>query len=89
MVKHLNIHVYGLVQNVLFRYATLHKAEELGIKGFVVNKPGGSVYIEAEGEENSLQKLIEWCQIGPELATVEKVEAKEDMVKNYNNFQIR
>lgn len=47
MQKAAFIHVFGRVQGVGFRYYTNMKALELHIKGFVENKPDGSVYIEA------------------------------------------
>ena len=65
------IKVFGKVQGVGFRYYTQRKAVELGITGFVQNRPDGSVYIEAEGEEedldahaNDIQKYIETQVIG-------------------------
>ena len=57
-MKRINIHVYGLVQGVFFRYTTRKIARNLGITGIVKNLPDGSVYIEAEGpEDNSLKKV--------------------------------
>jgi acylphosphatase len=35
------------------------------ITGFVKNLKNGSVYIEAEGEEESLKAMVEWCHKGP------------------------
>lgn len=77
MVKHLNIKIYGKVQGVFFRATAKEKAEKLGIKALAENKPDGSVFIEAEGEEEKLDKFIKWCRQGPSLAEVEKVEVKE------------
>ncbi len=88
MVQHLNIKVYGQVQGVFFRYYTKEKAESLSLSGFVKNMPGGTVYLETEGEEESLKKLIEWCRKGPELAEVEKIEVKEGVLKNFSGFEI-
>ena len=88
MVKHLNIKIFGLVQMVLFRYSALEKAKELGVKGFVKNEDEGKVYIEVEGEEDALDKFVEWCNKGPRLAKVEKVEKEEGRVKNFSEFKI-
>lgn len=74
MVKSLGIHVYGRVQGVFFRYAAKMEAEKLNITGFAENREDGSVYIEAEGDEDALHKFIEWCRRGPPLALVEKVD---------------
>ena len=74
MIKHLNIKIYGQVQGVFFRVNARKEAEKLGIKIDARNEPDGTVYIEAEGEEKDLDKLIKWCQKGPALAKVEKIE---------------
>jgi len=87
-MRHLDITVYGKVQGVSFRAATKAVANHLGVYGFVKNQADGTVYIEAEGDDFSLNSLLEWCQEGPEQADVEKVEQKAGELKNYRNFEI-
>jgi acylphosphatase len=89
MIIHLAIHVTGKVQGVFFRASTREKATSLGIKGYVRNEWDGSVYIEAEGEQDTLNKLIAWCKQGPPHAVVEKVEVIEGKVKNFVRFEIQ
>lgn len=86
MVKHWNIRVFGEVQGVFFRYSAKEKAEELGIRGFARNESDGSVYIEAEGEEDATRKFLGWCRGGPSSAKVAKIEASEGELKNFNEF---
>ena len=74
MEKHLNIKISGLVQGVFFRVSVKEEAEKLGIKVSARNETDGSVCIEAEGEEESLEKFVKWCHVGPPLAKVDKVE---------------
>lgn len=88
MNKHLNIKVFGLVQGVFFRQNAKIKVQELNLKGFVRNEPDGSVCVELEGEEEKLKEFVQWCQKGPPLAQVEKVEVKEDQIKGYEEFRI-
>ena len=87
MIKHLNIKVYGLVQGIFFRVTAKKEANKLGITGFAQNKPYGSVYIEAEGEKEKLDKFVSWCKIGPSLAKVKKVEISESPLKNFTEFK--
>ena len=87
-MKHLNITVKGKVQGVFFRMATKAVADQLQVKGIVKNMPDGSVYIEAEGDDFSLENFLEWCNEGPLQASVQKVEVVEGDVKNYRNFEI-
>ena len=71
------------------RQSTLLKAEELEIKGFVMNLNDNSVYIEAECESKlNMDVFISWCKEGPEHAIVEKIEKVKSFKKDYNNFQI-
>ena len=88
MTKHLNIRIFGQVQGVFFRHSTKEKAEELNIKGFIQNEPSGSVYIEAEGDEEALEKFIKWCNQGSGLAKVEKIEVKKGEIRNFTDFSV-
>ncbi len=88
-MKHINVKIFGRVQGVWYRGSTRHKAISLGLKGFVCNRPDGSVYLEAEGEKAVLQALTAWCRRGPELARVEKVEVEEGEWQNFETFEVR
>jgi acylphosphatase len=88
MRKHFNITVAGRVQGVFFRASTKTSADHLNVKGFVKNQPDGSVYIEAEGEEDDLKQFIEWCSQGPKSARVERYEVEEGDLKEYIAFVI-
>lgn len=88
-MKRVLIRVYGRVQGVFFRHSAREKAHELNITGFARNEADGSVYIEAEGEEDELEQFITWCRIGPELAQVEKVGVSfSDELKHFTEFLI-
>lgn len=87
-MKHFNIQIYGLVQGVFFRVSAKEIAEKLSLTGFAKNMSDGSVYIEAEGEKENLDKFIKWCYAGPSMAQVEKVAAKEASLKTFSEFSI-
>ncbi len=86
--KHYNIRVTGKVQGVWYRDSTRRKAIELGVTGFVRNESDGSVYLEAESDEENLKKLVEWCREGPPNAVVQKVEFEESERKGFSDFEI-
>ena len=88
MPKHLDITVKGKVQGVFYRASTKAVADQLGIKGIVKNEAGGDVYIEAEGDDVSLDMFLDWCREGPEDAVVTSVESHEGELKNYRNFAV-
>ena len=89
MTLHYNIIVKGKVQGVAFRFSAHHKAIKLGLTGLVKNMPDDSVYIEVEGKEEAINKLIEWCYYGPPKAKVTEVNATEGEVKGYKNFELK
>jgi len=71
----LSAKVYGRVQGVFFRYFVRNIARNLGLKGYVRNLPSGdAVEIQAEGDKQQLEKLIEQLKIGPSGARVKNVE---------------
>lgn len=77
MIKHINIIVKGKVQGVGFRFCSYEQFVDLGLQGKAENQKDGSVLVDAEGEEEKLNKLVEWCHQGPMGAKVEAVEVKE------------
>lgn len=87
-MKHINIKVTGKVQGVFFRASTKAVADQMGVKGLVKNEKDGSVYIEAEADEITLELFIDWCHEGPEKAKVENVSIADGDLKNYRNFEV-
>jgi acylphosphatase len=88
MFKSLSIHISGKVQGVFFRASTKEKADELGVTGMVRNEKNGSVYIEAQGEQEQLEEFVKWCRRGPQHARVDAVDVSEISFKDYKQFTI-
>jgi acylphosphatase len=89
MKQSICITIRGHVQGVGFRYHALNQANEFEINGFVKNQPDGSVFIEAEGETESVDLFLEWCRQGPRWANIESVEIKPIESRNYNGFTVK
>ncbi|MBB2145874.1 acylphosphatase [Pedobacter sp. LMG 31464] len=87
-MKHINIKVTGKVQGVFFRASTKAVADQMGVRGSVKNEKDGSVYIEAEADETTLEMFVEWCNEGPDKANVENVTVVDGELKNYRNFEV-
>ncbi|NQT76409.1 MAG: acylphosphatase [Bacteroidetes bacterium] len=83
-----SIKVSGKVQNVGFRFYTRKTAIGMGIQGFVKNMRDGSVYIEAEGEQDAMQAFILWCKQGPEWAGVKELTVQEKPFEGFEGFDI-
>ena len=65
--------IKGKVQGVFFRATAKEVANEMGIKGWVKNMPGGHVEVLASGDKEQLEKFIEWCRSGPKRAAVKEL----------------
>jgi acylphosphatase len=91
MQAHLSAKVYGRVQGVFFRYFVRDVAKILGLKGYTRNLPSGdAVEVQAEGEKQQLEKLVEQLKTGPPGAQVRKVETNwSDYSGQFKNFHIR
>jgi acylphosphatase len=87
-MKHLDITIKGKVQGVFFRASTKAVADQLGVKGFVRNEPGGDVFIAAEGDDIALEMFLDWCREGPENASVTSADSHAGEMKNYRNFDV-
>lgn len=82
--------IIGRVQGVFFRAEACDRARELGLVGWVRNTRDGHVEILAQGEEERLQKLIDWCQKGPDRSSVENVVMEwRAPSETFSDFSIR
>ncbi|MEM1927531.1 MAG: acylphosphatase [Acidilobaceae archaeon] len=85
-----HVFVRGLVQGVFFRAHVKKLADSLGVKGWVRNLPDGeTVELVAEGERDSVEKLVCWCLRGPPLARVLEVSVKfAEPTGEFKDFKI-
>ena len=82
--------IYGEVQGVGFRSQVRQQARLIGIKGWVVNKPDGTVEVLSEGEETKLQEFIRWCSRGPLGTTITKVDTDwQDYKAEFTDFTVK
>jgi len=88
MLQTFSILVTGKVQGVNYRQSTKAKALELGLTGIVKNQPDGSVFIQASGATEQLNKLVAWCKRGPALAKVASVQVEHIEPRAFLSFTI-
>ncbi len=82
--------VTGVVQGVNFRWYTQRRASDLGLVGWVRNRPDGSVEFVAEGARIDLERLLDFVRIGPSMAVVENVEVQWSAATGeFHHFEIR
>jgi len=84
ITRHLRVH--GRVQGVYFRESMNQKAAQMGITGWVRNRPDGTLEAMIQGEPMAVEQMLEWARHGPSAARVEQLEINEG-AGNYTDFQ--
>lgn len=79
---------YGAVQGVGFRYRAYHAANLYGVTGWVRNCGDGSVEMEAEGTEDSINSMILSIEKG-RFILIENMRVKDIPLAGGSSFEIR
>lgn len=86
-IRRVRIFVTGNVQGVFFRQTLKVMAIKNGILGWVKNLKDGRVEAVLEGDEQCLDRLIEWAHAGPANARVDDVEIRnEEALGEFETF---
>jgi acylphosphatase len=81
-------HVSGKVQGVYFRASSQQIAIDHGLSGYAKNLDDGDVEVLMCGEQNEVDKMLEWLTHGPPEAEVERMEKKQVKWQQHNFFAI-
>jgi acylphosphatase len=79
----------GLVQGVFFRDSTRRVAKAAGVAGWVRNRQDGAVEVVLEGNADAVQRLVDFCSIGPRGAQVDEVEVHDEPPQGLAGFHVR
>jgi acylphosphatase len=87
--QRIRIFVKGKVQGVFFRQALKVMAKKNDVFGWVKNLKDGRVEAILEGDEEKVNRLIEWSHGGPANARVEDVEIRnEKFTGEFSKFDV-
>ncbi len=90
MKSRVHLFISGMVQGVFFRDSARQIAQSMGITGYVRNLQDGRVELVAEGEMDSVDKLVQWCHKGPPAAIVESVDIESEQYKGeFDLFEVK
>jgi acylphosphatase len=81
--------VHGRVQGVFFRGSTVERAREVGVNGWVRNRPDGAVEAVFEGSAEQVAEMVRYCREGPPWARVERIQEFEEAPEDLGGFGIR
>jgi acylphosphatase len=88
IMKCFQIKISGEIQGEGLRFKAMYHAHKHNIKGFVKYSKPSEIFIEAEGEEKSIEQFIECFRDGSLSAQVTGINIKESVVKSYQSFEI-
>jgi acylphosphatase len=77
MTRAVEVRITGYVQGVSFRMYAAREADRLGVAGWVRNHRDGAVEARFQGDDESVEEMLSWCQSGSPAAHVENVEVRE------------
>lgn len=80
--------VHGRVQGVFFRGSTQERAREVGVAGWVRNRPDGTVEAVFEGTPKAVDALVAFCREGPRWAKVDTVDISEEPPEGLRGFRV-
>lgn len=85
-------HVYlkGRVQGVGFRASARRKAKKLSVTGWIRNLFDGRVEAVVEGNQEKVNKMVNYLRNGPQFAQVEDIEIhNENYTGDFQNFRVK
>ncbi|HYX46124.1 MAG TPA: acylphosphatase, partial [Sphingomicrobium sp.] len=65
------------------------QADELGVKGWIRNRPDGHVEAHVEGEETAVEAMIDRLRDGPPAAQVDVVRIWDADTFEFEGFEVR
>ncbi|GAB3502103.1 acylphosphatase [Spirosoma knui] len=86
MKKNIIIHVSGQLGGTLFRQEARQKGEKLGLVGHAQIEPNGDLRIDAEGNPEALDQLVDWCKTGPDGTEVQNVQVSDGELQGFDRF---
>ena len=85
----MRVRIRGRVQGVGFRWFARVQGRRLGLAGWVVNQPDGSVEVAASGDQSRLDELRRALRRGPDGADVTSVDDLDPVEDHDFPFAVR
>ena len=82
------VRISGRVQGVFFRASCARLADELGLSGWVRNRPDGDLEAVFQGPGSAVEDMVAWCREGPPHARVDAVDVRAEEPVSRTGFRI-
>ncbi|MFL5895750.1 MAG: acylphosphatase [Thermoleophilaceae bacterium] len=79
----------GNVQGVFFRDATRREAARAGVAGWASNRSDGAVEVVFEGDDEAVQRMVDFVRAGPGHSDVADVEVGDEEPEGLDGFEVR
>ncbi len=87
--KRVHLIISGTVQGVYFRQSMKETADKNNVVGWVRNLPNQSVEAVLEGDELSVDAVVDWSHFGPGGAVVEDLKINNESYEGeFSKFEI-
>ena len=80
--------VSGRVQGVFYRDSCQQMAGRLEVRGWVRNRDDGAVEAVFEGDADAVDRMIDWCRVGPSRALVTGVRVTAEEPTGERSFRV-
>ena len=87
-MNNMQIHIKGKVYKVGFRYYLKQMASVNHILGYVKYAADHSLLLEAQGNEDDIDKFVKYCMLGCINSNVQEISLKDLTENDYSNFEI-
>lgn len=81
--------VSGRVQGVWYRQSCREEADAAGVRGWVRNRPDGTVEAVLEGSAAAVERVLGWMRTGPPRAAVHGLRAAHERPQGEASFEVR
>jgi acylphosphatase len=82
------VRAHGRVQGVFFRDSVRRAAQAAGVAGWAANRPDGTVEAVFEGQEATVERLVELCRAGPGHAEVSRLDVADEQPEGLRGFDV-
>ena len=87
-MRTVRVRIAGRVQGVFFRASCADLARDLGLAGWVRNRPDGDLEAVFQGPDEAVARMLDWCRTGPPSARVDTFEVSDEAAFEGHGFRV-